>query len=589
VIFKQYYLGCLSHASYLVGDEQSGRGVVIDPQRDVRGYLDDAEARGLRIERVIETHIHADFLSGHLELAARTGAQICFGAGADIEFPYEPLLDGAKLALGAVTLRVLATPGHTPESICILVYEADHEDAPYGVLTGDTLFIGDVGRPDLLASSSAGLTSEDLARQLYRSLHRKLLALPDSTRVFPAHGAGSACGKALSSETESTIGEQRAGNYALAPQTEDQFVAGLIEGQPVKPHYFEFDARRNRQLRTLLTEDEVPDSLCLDEVLEAQDQGAVLLDTREPIDFAAGHLRGAVNVGLQGRFAEFAGNVVAPDARIVLVGNPAAALETKVRLARIGFDHVIGQLDDPGAVFVDRPDLGEASSRVTMEQLAERLVSVPELVLVDVRGPGETASGLLTGAIEIPLPVLVDFLDALDPSRPTVVYCAGGYRSSIAASVMRAAGFADASDLVGGYAGWSAAGLPVTTLHHSPHDALLATPAYSSVPEVDPLTAEQLAGRGAILLDVREPEEWEAGHVAGARLLPMGQVQDRAQELPARRQIVTICRVGGRSAAITEALNGLGFDAVNLAGGMRAWAAAGLPIVTEDGDPGIVT
>jgi rhodanese-related sulfurtransferase len=587
VIFKQYYLGCLSHASYLVGDERSGRGVVVDPQRDVRGYLEDADARGLRIERVIETHVHADFLSGHLELAARTGAQVCFGEGAGVEFPHEPLRDGVEISLGTVMLRVIATPGHTPESISILISEAGREDAPFGVLTGDTLFVGDVGRPDLLASSNAALTAEDMARQLFHSLHDKLLALPDTTRVFPAHGAGSACGKALSSETQSTIGEQRASNYALAPQTEEQFVAGLIEGQPVKPHYFEFDARRNRELRPLLSE-EPPASLSLEEVLDARSQGAVLIDTREPIDFAAGHLRGAVNVGLQGRFAEFAGNVVAPDDRIVLVGDPATALEAKVRLGRIGFDQVIGQLHDPGAVFVDRPDLSEASSRLTIEQLAERLVSVPDLVVVDVRGPGETASGVLAGAIEIPLAVLVDLLDALDPRRPTVAYCAGGYRSSIAASLMRAAGFADASDLVGGFEAWRAAGLPVTALHHTPGDTVPPTPAFAGVREVDPLTAERLTGQGAILLDVREPAEWEAGHAPGALLLPMGQVQDRAHGLPAGRQILAVCRVGGRSAAITEALSARGIDAVNVAGGMRAWAAAGLPVVTDDGDPGVV-
>ena len=224
MIFTQYYLECLSHASYLVGDESTGRAVVVDPQRDVSQYLDDAKAHHLRVERVIETHVHADFLSGHLELAARTGAAISYGAGATVGFPIEELADRRRLLLGDVELEVRATPGHTPESISIVVFEHAGDAVPYAVLTGDTLFIGDVGRPDLLAA--AGHTADDLARRLYHSLHDQLMPLPDATRVFPAHGAGSACGKQLSTEKQSTIGEQRASNYALKPMTEDEFVGG---------------------------------------------------------------------------------------------------------------------------------------------------------------------------------------------------------------------------------------------------------------------------------------------------------------------------------------------------------------------------
>ena len=321
MIFEQYYLECLSHASYLVGDETTGRAVVIDPQRDVESYVADADRWRLAIERVIETHLHADFLSGHLELAARTGAVISFGEAAAVDFPIEALHDGERLSLGDVTLLVLATPGHTPESISVVVYEHAGDAVPYGVLTGDTLFVGDVGRPDLLASAGSGLTAEVLGRQLYHSLHDTLLRLPDATRVFPAHGAGSSCGKQLSTETSSTIGEQRALNYALAPMTEEAFVAVVTEGQPVRPHYFEFDASRNRQLRPLLDEHAAPSELTVDEVLARRDAGAVLLDTREPADFASGHLRGAINVGLQGRFAEWAGDVLDPNRDIVLVGD----------------------------------------------------------------------------------------------------------------------------------------------------------------------------------------------------------------------------------------------------------------------------
>src|ERR1700737_4710400 len=250
MIFTQHYLACLSHASYLIGDETTGRAVVVDPRRDVDEYLGEAAHHALHIERVIETHIHADFLSGHLELANSTGAVISYGEGAEVEFPIEPLRDGQRLSLGDVTLQILATPGHTPESISIAIYQQPGDEVPYGVLTGDTLFVGDVGRPDLLSAS--GMSADALARKRYRSLHGKLLKLPDATRVFPAHGAGSACGKQLSSETSSTIGEQRQTNYALQTIDVDQFVAAVTEGQPVRPHYFEFDAPRNRELRPLL-------------------------------------------------------------------------------------------------------------------------------------------------------------------------------------------------------------------------------------------------------------------------------------------------------------------------------------------------
>jgi glyoxylase-like metal-dependent hydrolase (beta-lactamase superfamily II) len=455
VIFSQHYLGCLSHASYLVGDETSGRAVVVDPQRDVSAYLSDASSRGLSITQVIETHFHADFVSGHLELAAQTGAEICYGAAAgDTSFPMRRLPDGERLVLGDLVLEVWETPGHTPESICVLVYEHAADDVPYGVLTGDTLFIGDVGRPDLLAS--VGVTADELARKLYAST-RRLLTLADGVRVFPAHGAGSACGKNLSTETQSTIGEQRRSNYALQEMDEDEFVRLVTEGQSVAPLYFGFDAQRNREARALLDETTPPAALTIGEVLQLQADGAIVLDTRDPQDFAAGHLRGSRNVGLGGRFAEYAGDVLRPDDRVVLVGEPGTETEAMVRLARIGFDVVVGHLDKPYRTFVARPDLVASSSRVTAAQLEEARTSTPDLVVVDVRNPGEIeASGAIPGARSIPLARLLESLGELDPSAPTVVHCAGGYRSSIAASVLASAGFTDVSDLVGGYDAWAA-------------------------------------------------------------------------------------------------------------------------------------
>jgi rhodanese-related sulfurtransferase/glyoxylase-like metal-dependent hydrolase (beta-lactamase superfamily II) len=575
MIFTQQYLGCLSHASYLIGDETTGRAVVVDPRRDIGVYLEEAAAQGLRIERVLETHLHADFLSGHLELAAATGAVISFGAGVEVDFPIEPVSHGQRLDLGEVCLQIRATPGHTPESICVVVYERGDDATPFGVLTGDTLFVGDVGRPDLLASSGSGLDASTLGRLLYRSVHEQLLTLPDETRVFPAHGAGSSCGKQLSSETSSTIGEQRWSNYALQPMTEEQFVAAVTEGQPTRPHYFSFDAARNRQQHRLLDESARPVELSLDDVLERMAAGAVALDTREPADFAAGHLRGAINVGLLGRFAEWAGDVLDPDRDILLVGDPSSAQESSVRLARIGFDGVAGYLHDPSRLFTERPELVEGSSRVTIEELAELVGLEPDLQLIDVRNPGETAAGTLVGATVIPLAVLVDSLDRLTREAPVVVNCAGGYRSLIAASVLSQAGFSDVSDLLGGYGAWSAAGLPVSADGVVPSVAI----------QVSPGAAEDLIHDGAVVIDVREADEWAAGHAPDSVLIPLAQVETRLDEVKGERALI-VCRSGGRSDAVAQLLSSHGINAVNLAGGLRAWEAAGLPVVTDSGEPG---
>ena len=459
MIFQQYYLSCLSHASYLIGDEGTGDAVVVDPQRDVSRYIDDAEASRLKIRHVIETHLHADFVSGHLELAAATGADICYGRGAETSFPVRTLGDGERLSLGQVELEVRATPGHTPESISLVVWDrgdGGQGSAPWGVLTGDTLFVGDVGRPDLTAGVEPGVTVADMARQLYRSLQEQLLTLPDATRVFPAHGAGSACGKSLSTETSSTLGEQRATNHALRLEGEDAFVAAITEGQPARPHYFAYDATRNREARGLLDEHTVPPPMSLQEVLAVQAGGGVVLDTSPPEEFARAHLRGSVNVGLEGRFAEYAGDVLEPGTPIVLVAEEEHRLEAKVRLARIGFDTVVGCLDEPLAAFTEHPDLVGRSSRLRADELAHRIRSVPVPVIVDVRNPGELDQGSVPGARSVPLPRLLDELGELDPQAVTVVYCAGGYRSSIAASLLAARGWRDVSDLLGGYAAWKA-------------------------------------------------------------------------------------------------------------------------------------
>jgi glyoxylase-like metal-dependent hydrolase (beta-lactamase superfamily II)/rhodanese-related sulfurtransferase len=463
LVLEQFYLECLSQASYLIGDIGTGRAVVVDPARDTEQYVRAASEHGLRIERVIETHFHADFLSGHLELADQTGATISYGeAAGDVSFPVERLAHGQRLELGEVVLEVRATPGHTPESISLLVFADRGDSEPYAVLTGDTLFIGDVGRPDLLASR--GVSADDLARALYRSTRSQLLTLPDTTRVYPGHGAGSACGRQLSTETVSTIGEQRDTNYALAPMDEDTFVHIITEGQPVAPPYFAFDAQRNREERQLLDEHALPRALSLDDVLERQAAGAAVLDTRDAAEYAHGHLRGSIEVGLGGRFAEYAGDVLRPDQEIVLVCEPGAELEAKVRLARIGFDRVAGTLSDPVRAFVERPDVVERSSRLSAAELAQRLDAGADVQLVDVRNRGEVAAnGSIPGATPMPLARLAGVAGTLDPKRPTVAFCAGGYRSAIAASTLSAFGFADVSDLLGGFEAWQAAGFAVTT------------------------------------------------------------------------------------------------------------------------------
>ena len=452
--FNQYYLECLSHASYLIGDETSGRAVVVDPQRDVSEYLADARESGMTIELVIETHFHADFLSGHLELAKATGAKIVYSSVAQPEFDFMAVADGERYSLGDVQLEFRHTPGHTPESMSIVIYEHAGDTEPYGVLTGDTLFIGDVGRPDLL--SSIGFTRDELADKLYESLHTKLMTLPDATRVYPAHGAGSSCGKNLSTELWSTMGEQRKTNYALRAPDKETFVGLVTEGQPPAPGYFVYNAILNRKGRELLDETQMPPAMTYDEARAAMAAGAVLVDGRTPEEFALGHLKGAINIGLEGRYAEFAGSVIKPDVDIVLMTEPERELEGKNRLARIGFDRVVGYLKDPYAVMFEHRDDVQIASRLTAPLLGERIADVPELQLVDVRNPGEVAAGMIPGAVSIPVGQLPDRTGELDPRKPTVVYCAGGYRSSVAASLLRQRGFADVSDLLGGYGAWDA-------------------------------------------------------------------------------------------------------------------------------------
>ncbi|MFC0862191.1 rhodanese-like domain-containing protein [Sphaerimonospora cavernae] len=458
MIFTQYYLDCLSQASYLIGDETSGRAVVVDPRRDVSEYVADAEAHGLRIEGVINTHFHADFVAGHLELAARTGAWIGYGHRAESEYPIRKLTDGERVELGDVVLEIMETPGHTPESISVVVYEHADDAVPYGVLTGDALFIGDVGRPDLLASF--GVTAEQLGRMLYDSVQRKLMALDDEVRIFPAHGAGSACGKNLSTDRWSTIGRQRLSNYACAPMSEEEFLAIVTEGQPSAPGYFVYDAVLNRKNRELFGTGADARPLSVEEVLARRAAGAVVVDARDAQEFALAHLKGSINVSADGRFAERAGMVVEPGSEIIMVAPQGREDEVVTRLARIGFDTVTGYLRDPEAVFLTVPGEIAHSTRVTVAGLRQALDGDEPPVLLDVRNAGEVADGAIEPSLHIPLAELAGRLAEVPADHPVVVYCAGGARSAIAASLLTHRGREGVSDLLGGYDAWQRALAP---------------------------------------------------------------------------------------------------------------------------------
>jgi hydroxyacylglutathione hydrolase len=464
MILKQFYLPCLAHASYIIGDEDTGTAVVVDPQRDIDQYIAFAAAQGLEIKHVFLTHLHADFVAGHLELRDRAGATIYLGAAAKAGYEFTPLADGAVLEFGRLRLQVLETPGHTPESISILVHDLAAGGAePHAVLTGDTLFIGDVGRPDLRAA--LGWSATDLGALLYDSLHNKLLALPDACLVYPAHGAGSLCGKSLSKETVSTLGEQRRLNYALQPMSKEGFIALVTADQPEAPAYFNYDAVLNSEERPTLDQALAREMnpLKLARVLELQAEGAQLLDTRDPGDFAAAHLAGNINIGLSGQFATWAGTVLDRQHPIVLVADPGREREAAIRLGRIGFDHIAGYLETGLHSLASCPDLTVRTERLSAPFAAELLSSEHPPLAVDVRTPREREQKSIAGSISVPLNHLVESLEQLPADRPLLIYCAGGYRSSLAASLLQRAGFQDVTEIAGGIGGWEAAKLPVET------------------------------------------------------------------------------------------------------------------------------
>jgi len=459
--FKQFYLACLAHASYLVGSE--GEAAVVDPQRDVDEYLAEADAQGLRIKYVIETHLHADFVSGHKELAARTGAQIIIGEKAGAAFNHRAVRDGEELTIGKVLLRFLETPGHTPEGICVLITDTEVSDQPQKILTGDTLFIGDVGRPDL--AGGKGYTPQMMAAMMYDTLHGKLLKLPDEVEVYPAHGAGSMCGRNMSSETSSTIGEQRKFNYALKPMSKEEFVKLMTIDLPDQPVCFSKDAEINRAGARELSELATPVALSPHEVLSLQTSGHVLLDVRSCAEFGAAHVPGSVNIGLGGQFAMWAGSLIPLNAAIVIIAGTGDQVdESVVRLARVGIENVKGYLNGGIQSWRDAGLPIEAIEQVSVDQLKEQIAN-RDLQIVDVRRPAEYGNGHVPRALNAPLAVLDAVIGELplQKDKRTAVICAGGYRSSAAASLLEQQGFTNLINVSGGTGAWINAGYPVET------------------------------------------------------------------------------------------------------------------------------
>lgn len=461
MFFKQFYLGCLAHGSYLLGSE--GEAAVIDPQRDVDQYIEEAKAQNLTIKYVIETHLHADFVSGHRELAERTGAQIVFGAKAGATFPHIATKDGDIIKVGKLELEIYETPGHTPESICILARDIDDSSTPERLFTGDTLFIGDVGRPDLVSEKI--YSAQDMAGFMYESLH-KLIELNDAVEVYPAHGAGSLCGKHLSDEKSSTIGNEKKFNYALKPMSKVAFVEMMTTDLPEVPAYFPKDAEINRQGAVPLSSIERPDALDAAAVAKAMQRGALVLDVRSAAEFAAGHIKDSLNIGLGGQFASWAGTVIKMGTPIIIqAGNIATVDEAVMRLARVGFETVIGYVENGLLGWSDGGFEVVQSLVLTVDELKRMLDEGEEIVVVDVRRPSEFENGHVPKAINIPLANLSERIADLPAGRPLALICASGYRSTIAMGIVDRSGLMPSINIVGGTAAWRGQGYEVVTKH----------------------------------------------------------------------------------------------------------------------------
>jgi glyoxylase-like metal-dependent hydrolase (beta-lactamase superfamily II)/rhodanese-related sulfurtransferase len=451
---ERFYLECLAHASYMIGSE--GIAAVIDPQRDVDIYIEAAARKGWKIEYIIETHVHADFVSGHRELAERTGAHIHLGVGSGVEVFHVALTDGDELEFGQCSLRILATPGHTLESICVLMEDRSQPSRPASVFTGDTLFVGDVGRPDL----SPTHTPQQLAAILYQSIHEKLLTLPDETVIFPAHGAGSLCGRQISSESSSTIGKERQSNYALRARSSEEFVHLLTDNLPAQPEYFGQDIALNRNGAAQLAKLPLA-ALTAPEVLRWQQEDAVVVDTRSAMEFAVAHVPGSIHIALTGQYASWAARILGLNTPLIIAGEDLEHIqEARLRLARVGIEKVIGYLADGVTGWIKGGFELDYIPQINVHDFLElREKEGGRLTVLDVREPGEVEAGAIEKSVSIPLGKLQSRAAELDRDRLIVVHCKGGYRSSIATSILRRMGFRDVANLIGGFDAWKAAGL----------------------------------------------------------------------------------------------------------------------------------
>ena len=453
--FEQFYLGCLAHASYLFGSD--GQAAVVDPQRDVEIYIEAAKKQGLQIRYIFETHLHADFVSGHNELAARTGANIYVGKAAEASYPHSGVVDGSEVHVGRCCVNVIATPGHTLESLCLLLTDEEKSKTPFAVLTGDTLFIGDVGRPDL----SKTYTPPQLAGMLYDSL-QKLMALPNEVQVYPAHGAGSLCGRNMRAERSSTIGTERLTNYALQIKDRDEFVRQMTSNLPARPDYFLEDAAINRAGATALADLPQLTPISPADLKARLEQGRIALDVRPTDDFAAGHVPGSINIALSGQFASWAGAVLGLSSQPVLIAATEDQIsEARMRLARVGIENLSGYLEggveawkQAGFELVQMP-------QVTVKELRKRL-DTGDVQVLDVRRQGEWDAGHIEGADLYPLDRFKAALPSLENAAATAVHCKGGYRSMIAASLLQRAGH-NVINVIGGFDAWEKEKLPVAS------------------------------------------------------------------------------------------------------------------------------
>ncbi|MCE7737246.1 MAG: MBL fold metallo-hydrolase [Candidatus Heimdallarchaeota archaeon] len=458
----KFYLDCLSAASYIVSSNDEA--VVIDPQRDVELYTDYLEQNKLNLKYILETHLHADFVSGHLELSNKTAAEIVFSKVANVSFDSIAVVEGDKLEFGDVQISILETPGHTPEGVCFVFKDLVNNEAELTIFTGDTLFAGDVGRPDLMDDT---LSKEKLATMLYHSLRDKVMKLPDETRVYPAHGAGSSCGRALLDVEYTTIGMEKQSNYALQPMSIEEFIFQVTTDQPIPPSYFTSSAKLNRM--GLQPVDNILDKLQSFSVTELKnimtEPDVTLVDVRDPELYSKQYIPDSLNIGLDGRYAEWLGTVTSQDNRLIIIADPGKEREATIRAARVGFDNVIGYLEGGYNSWVTENEPTEYFDRID----AEDLVKIPEpeddIVILDVRRPTEFKNGHLPHALNIPLSQLQYNIDKLEKGKKYIVHCAGGYRSVIASSILKQNNFKDVIDIRGGFDSFAEKSIEINHSH----------------------------------------------------------------------------------------------------------------------------